>query len=228
MAKILIVEDDEILLESLTRFLTAEHHKVDTVSDGIEALEYLKSYTYDVIVLDWNLPGLEGIDVCRRFRESGGKSFIIMLTGQSDSQHKLMGLDTGADDYITKPFDSRELIARIRVCLRRPSEFHGELLKVGPVVCDPKSRKVQLDSKELKLSPLEFSVLEFFLRHPNEIYSTEALMQRAWTAEDEIAPDAVYTCIARLRKKLKLSDGTDLIQNIYGVGYKFVVEWICQ
>ena len=224
MAKILIVDDDEILLESLKHWLAAENHKVDAVADGLDALEYLKSYSYDVIVLDWQLPGIEGIDVCRKFRASGGKSFIIMLTGQSDSQHKLMGLDTGADDYMTKPFDSKELVARIRACLRRPGEFHGEVLKVGPMVCDVRARRVELDSKELKLSPLEYTVLEFFLRHPNELFSCEALMQRAWSAEDEIALDAVYTCIARLRKKLKTADGTDLIQNIYGVGYKFVAN----
>lgn len=221
MAKILIVDDDEVLLESLQRWLIKEHHKVDSATDGLEALEYLKSYTYDVIVLDWQLPNLEGIDVCRKFRESGGKSFIIMLTGQSESQHKLMGLNTGADDYMTKPFDTRELIARINACLRRPSEFHGEVLQAGPLVCDVKARRVKLDSAELKLTPQEYTVLEFFMRHPDEIYSCEALMQRAWTSEDEIALDAIYTCIARLRKKLKMTDGKELIQNIYGVGYKF-------
>lgn len=224
MAKILIVDDDEILLESLHRWLTAEHHKVDSVSDGSEALEYLKSYSYDLIVLDWQLPGMEGIEVCRKFRESGGKSFVIMLTGQSEAEQKLRGLNTGADDYMTKPFDTRELIARINACLRRPSDFHGEVLRVGPVVCDVKSRKVTLDKTELKLSPLEYTVLEFFMRHPNEVYSCEALMQRAWTAEDEIALDAVYTCMARLRKKLKMAEGKELIQNIYGVGYIFTAS----
>ena len=169
LAKILLVDDDEIMVAALAGLLEAEKHRVECISDGLEALEHLKSFDYDVVVLDWQLPSMEGIDVCQKYRASGGKNFIIMLTGQSDTEHKEKGLDTGADDYLTKPFDTRELLARIRVCLRRPSEFHGEVLKFGPLECDLKARSLSINSTEIKLSPLEFSVLEFFVRQRNEV-----------------------------------------------------------
>ncbi len=222
MAKLLLVDDDEILVESLKHWLTAENHRVDCTHDGLQALEYLKSYEYDMIILDWQLPGMEGIDICRNYRAAGGKSFIIMLTGQGDSIHKEMGLDTGADDYIPKPFDIKELLARIRARLRRPSELHGDILQVGTISCDVKARRVKLNGSELKLSPLEYNVLEFFLRHPDEIFSSENLLRSVWTADDEVAIDAVYTCLTRLRKKLQQGDGAEMIQNVHGVGYKFV------
>lgn len=227
MAKILLVDDDEILLTSLGGLLEAEKYRVESVSDGLEALEYLKTYDYDLVILDWQLPGMEGIEVCRRYRAEGGRNFIIMLTGQDKSMHKEQGLDCGADDYLTKPFDSRELLARIRARLRRPSEFLDDVLKCGPLSCNVKARAVSIISKDgqmrsLKLLPSEYALLEFLMRHPNEVFSPEVLLNRVWTADDDVSVDAVYVCLTRLRKKLDDKEGLQFIHNIHGVGYKLV------
>lgn len=222
MAKILIVEDDVALSESLKAWLETEMHRVDTVGDGLTALEYLKSSEYDLVILDWNLPGCEGIDVCRDYRNSGGDAYIIMLTGQSTQSHKEAGLDTGADDYVTKPFDSRELAARIRALLRRPPNINNNVVNVADLSLDMKSHQASMNGKPLKLMPLEFSLLEFMVRHPSEVFSCESLLKRVWSADSEVGLESVYTCITRLRRKLKAGGRADLIETVHGVGYKFV------
>lgn len=222
MAKILIVEDDEALSESLKAWLETELHRVDIVANGLTGLEYLRAYQYDLVILDWNLPGLEGIDVCRNYRDSGGEAYIIMLTGQSSQACKEHGLDTGADDYVTKPFDTRELAARIRALLRRPPSINSNVLKVADLSLDMKSHQASIAGQPLKLMPLEFSLLEFMVRHANEVFSSEALLARVWSTDSEVGLESVYTCITRLRRKLKSGGRADMIETVHGVGYKFV------
>ena len=222
MAKILIVEDDDALSESLKAWLETEMHRVDIVSNGLTALEYLRTSQYDLVILDWNLPGCEGIDVCRDYRAAGGDAYIIMLTGQSDQGHKEHGLDTGADDYVTKPFDSRELAARIRALLRRPPNINSNVVKVADLTLDMKSHQASIGGQPLKLMPLEFSLLEFMVRHSNEVFSCDTLLRRVWSADSEVGLESVYTCITRLRRKLKSGGRGDMIETVHGVGYKFV------
>ncbi|MBX9689470.1 MAG: response regulator transcription factor [Candidatus Obscuribacterales bacterium] len=221
MAKILIVEDDIAVSESLKAWLETELHRVDVVADGLSAKEYLKSYDYDLVILDWNLPGCEGIEVCSEYRRAGGDAYIIMLTGQSAPEFVESGLDTGADDYVTKPFDARELSARIRAMLRRPTGIGSNVVKVSTLTLDLKSHQASIAGQALKLMPLEFSLLEFMLRHPNEVFSCETLLKRVWSAEAEVGLESVYSCVTRLRRKLKNSGYADLIETVHGVGYKF-------
>lgn len=222
MAKILIVEDDITLCESLKAWLEVEKHRVDTVADGLTAQEFLRSYEYDLVILDWNLPGRDGIKVCQEYRSAGGDAYIIMLTGQSTAEHKETGLDTGADDYVTKPFETKELSARIRALLRRPTTINSNVVKVKDIVLDLKSHQASVAGQTLKLMPLEFSLLEFMVRHPNEVFSCDTLLKRVWSADSDVGLESVYTCVTRLRRKLKTSGHAELIETVHGVGYKFV------
>ena len=222
MAKILIVEDDRTICEALKAWLETEKHRVDIVYDGITAEEYLRTYEYDLIILDWQLPGREGIDICRDYRAAGGDSFIIMLTGQSAPEHKESGLDMGADDYVTKPFNARELSARIRALLRRPAIISNDVVQVANLSLDMKSHQASIAGQALKLMPLEFSLLEFMMRHPKEVFSCDALLKRVWSADSDVGLESVYSCITRLRRKLKSSGNAQLIETVHGVGYKFV------
>lgn len=223
MAKILVVEDDEAFRETLCAWLEAKDHKVDAAADGIAGMEFLRAYTYDLLILDWNLPGMTGIDICRKYRASGGAGGVIMLTGQKELDDKETGLDTGADDYITKPCEPRELLARIRALLRRPNITPSEVLTYGPVTCDTNARTVTVGSTNIRLSPTEYSVFEFLLRRPNQVFSCEQLLKQIWTADDEVSLDSVYTTMNRLRKKIQVEEVGQLIQTVHGAGYKFVV-----
>jgi DNA-binding response OmpR family regulator len=222
VAKILIVEDDIALSESLKAWLETEKHRIDVVNDGLTAQEYLKTYEYDLVILDWQLPGREGIEVCKEYRSQGGEAYVIMLTGQATPEHKEAGLDTGADDYVTKPFDTRELSARIRALLRRPVPMNSNVVKIDDLQLDMKSHQASIGGQALKLMPLEFSLLEFIVRHPNEVFSCDALLKRVWSADSDVGLESVYSCVTRLRRKLKASGKADLIETVHGVGYKFV------
>lgn len=222
LAKILLVEDDELLSQSLAALLETEKHKVDVVANGLTACEYLLQYEYDLVVLDWQLPGQSGIDVCRKFREAGGLSYILMLTGLDSFEQKEQGLDTGADDYMTKPFDQRELFARIRALLRRPRAVSSDVLKAGRLKLETASHELLLDEAPVKLMPLEYSLLEFMWRNHGQVYSCEDLLKKLWTADDEVSLQSVYSCINRLRSKLRAKGIGDLIQTVHGSGYKFV------
>jgi DNA-binding response OmpR family regulator len=222
VAKLLIVDDDIALCESLKALLTGEKHLVDVVNNGLEALDFLKNYDYDLVLLDWNLPGCEGIEVCKRYRESGGDAFIIMLTGQTAEQRREEGLDTGADDYVTKPFYARELCARIRAMLRRPSASASSTTEIGKLSINMQRHEASVDGKVMKLMPLELALLEFIVRHPNDVFSGEALLKRLWDADADVGVDSVYACLTRLRKSLKAAGLPNLIQTVHGVGYRFV------
>lgn len=220
MAKILVVEDDIEVRESLEDALTEQNHVVDCVETGDSGREYLKSYEYDLIILDWNLPGMDGPQILRLYRSEGGTSPVLMLTGNREIEDKEQGFDAGADDYLTKPFDVREFRVRVKALLRRTSVATTNELKVGNLRLDPDNVEVSLGDKEIKLYPREFKLLEFLMRHPNQVFSSEHLMDRVWTADEEISPESVRASIKRLRKAIKLEDGESMIENIYGIGYK--------
>lgn len=222
MAKILVVDDDKELASMVQSWLESEHHVVETIHDGAEALMQLGVTQYDVIVLDWDLPGLPGVEVCKRFRSQRGTTPIIMLTGKKSIEEKESGLDSGADDYLTKPFNVKELTARLRAILRRPQAMVNELLQVGDIVLDSSKYRVTKAGKEIHLVPKDFALLEFFMRHPDQVFSTDAILQRVWHSDSESTSDAIRTSVKRIRQKL--DDGSDdsksIIENIPKVGYR--------
>ncbi|CAM6000451.1 unnamed protein product [Sphagnum balticum] len=219
MAKILLVEDDPELATLIANILNVERHTVESVSNGQEALGRLKMFKYELVVLDWMLPGMSGMDVCTEFRSKGGSTPILMLTSKSSPEEKEKGLDAGADDYLTKPFHPKELAARIRALLRRPQVVSAKLLQVGTVVLDPKTMKVYKDEVEIHLLPKEFSLLELFMRYPNQVFSGDALLDRVWAAESSASLDTVRTYIKTLRKKIDTEGNASLIRTVHGVGY---------
>jgi DNA-binding response OmpR family regulator len=222
MAKILIVEDDKQLSGLIVDWLTGEKHTIDPVYKGTDGLERLKFYKYDVVILDWELPGLSGPEVCKQFRDTGGQTPILMLTGKKEIDDKTTGLDAGADDYLTKPFHMKELSARLRALLRRSTDVSRTVLTAGNLALDPSSRQVTLNGNPLNLQPKEFALLEFLLRHPNQPFSSEALLDRVWSSESDAAPDTVRLHIMRLRQKIDEDGKESMVRTLHRVGYMLV------
>lgn len=222
MAKLLLVEDDEDLAMTVADGLRDERHTVEHVADGAEALDLLKFSQFDVIVLDWQLPGLSGIEILQSYRQSGGKTPVLMLTGKGEISDKEAGLDTGADDYLTKPFNMRELVARIRALLRRPGVQTSNTLQARDLVLDPVKHRVTKNGKPLHLLPRDFALLEFFLRHQEEVFSAESLISRVWHSDSDASAEGLRAAIRRIRRAV--DDGEDLsesiIENIARVGYR--------
>lgn len=221
MAKILVVDDDVEFAKSVKKWLDFDEHSVDVVHNATDALSNLRGLDYDVLLLDWNLPDMTGLELCKTYRASGGSAAVMMLTAFSAIDSKVQGLDSGADDYLTKPFETKEMLARVRSLLRRPGSYAGAVLKAGDVVLNAKSRIVTKAGVEIPLKRLEFAVLEFFMRHPNEVVSTDTLIKRVWNSPAEASTDSVYTCIKRLRQKLSETDNESVIKTVHGVGYRF-------
>lgn len=220
MAKILVVEDTPSLSEVICSWLEGERHLVECVDNGTEALDRLRFYHYDVILLDWGLPDMAGVEVCRSVRQAGNKVPILMLTAKKDISDKEFGLDSGADDYLTKPFDMREMSARVRALLRRPGQIQGSLLKAGDLELEPESHKVTKNGQELHLQPKEFALLEFFMRHQGQTFSLEAILDRLWSSDADANTESVRKHITRLRAKIHNESDAVLLKNIHGVGYK--------
>lgn len=220
MAKILVVEDDIDLANRVRAWLQAERHLAEVANDGVTAMEHLEAFSYDVIVMDWELPGLTGPEICRKFRAQGGSTPIIMLTGKDKIGDKETGFDSGADDYLTKPFHVKELSARIKALMRRPQVMAPSILKVANIELDPVAHKVTKNGETIDLLPKEFALLEFFIRHPGQLFSPEALLERLWHSESESTIETVYTYVKRLRAKIDSDKKNSLIKTIYGLGYR--------
>lgn len=221
MAKALIVEDDPDFLDRLEQWLKHERYTVEAVKTGGEALDRLRLCKYDVIVLDWNLPEVSGVELCKQFRALGGTTPILMLTGRNTTVEKATGLDAGADDYLTKPFDLMELSARLRALLRRSSLSTREnTLIAGAITLDTISHEVTVDGSSVSLLPLEYSLLEFLMRHPGQIFSHTALVDHVWKSESSATAEAVRTCVMTLRKKVSKAGAPSVIKTVHGVGYK--------
>lgn len=223
MAKILVIEDDQSVRKTVSDQLRLEHYTVEVTDNGTDGLSRLRVYDYDVVIVDWNLPDMTGLDICREYRSQGGSALMLMLTGKSKLVEKEEGLGAGFDDYLVKPFEVRELSARIRALLRRASsKITSDVLKVGKLSLDPRTFRVTHNEEDLKLLPKEFAILEFLMRHPHVVFSCEAVMSRVWTADEESSPEIVRTHIKNLRKKLDKVDESSLISTVHGVGYKLV------
>lgn len=220
MAKILIVEDNAELSTLIRIELIANKHTVEVVDNGGVALEMLLAFDFDLIVLDVELPDLDGFEICRRFRKAGKNTPVLMLTGRDDIIDKLTGLDCGADDYLTKPFDARELNARLRAMLRRAGAATSNTLTVGPLSLNLESRIVQRDGQQLKLLPKEFALLEFFMMNPGKVFSPEILLNKVWESEKAVGIGTVYTTIKTLRDKISAGGTDPLLETVHGAGYK--------
>ena len=201
---ILLVEDDEDLGELVKYNLERHGFTVDWVLDGKEALKKLKERVYDLVVLDLMLPGMSGLDLCRELRSSTANADtpVVMLTALSDEETKLKGFSTGADDYVTKPFSMKELIARIDAVLRRAGHPRRDVLEFNGIVLDRKSKSVTVNGKPVYLTKTELQLLEFFLEHPEQLFSREELLDRIWGPEHGETTRTVDVYISRLRKKL--------------------------
>ena len=222
MPQILFVEDDKDLSAVVNEWLTADGYTVEVAHDGLTGWEFLRQYNYDVVILDWNLPGLSGPEMCNRYRAGGGLAPVIMLTAKSQITEKMEGFDSGVDDYLTKPFNLKELSARLRALLRRPQAVVTNVISNGYIELDVVKRRITKGGVEVHLLPRDFELLEFLMRHLDEVFSSEALLQRIWGSDAEATSDALRTSIKRLRQKLDVgdSDAQSFIENIPRVGYR--------
>lgn len=219
MAKILLAEDDRDLSEVICFALQSKKHIVQPVYDGVECLAYLRTSSFDLIILDWMMPGKSGIEVCREYRARGGTTPVLILTARTTIDDRESGLDSGADDYLTKPFDQRELFARVRALLRRPDTMVGDVLRVGVIEMDTVRGLVTVGGTEVALRPKEYSLLEFFLRHPNQAFSTNAILDRVWMDDALATPDNLKTHVKLLRRKLDIAGGAAQLRTVKGRGY---------
>ncbi|CAN5463976.1 response regulator transcription factor [soil metagenome] len=222
MAKIIMVDDDVALCGVVKDWLESQGHTMETVFTGRDGEDFLTTYKYDLIILDWTLPDLAGVDICGKMRRNGVQTPILMLTGKTHIDDKEKGLDAGADDYLTKPFDLKELSARVRAILRRPEQVTGNLIVRGDLRLDTSSRKFMVKDQELKLYPRDFALLEFFMRHPNQVFPAETLVNRVWSADTAAGTDTVRTAIKRLRQQLESVGLKETLSTVYGVGYQLV------
>jgi DNA-binding response OmpR family regulator len=220
MAKVLVVEDNRELASMINDWLVFEHYEVEFAYTGSDGMEMLQHYLYDAIILDWELPNKSGIEICRDFRSSGKMTPILMLTGKSEIDDKEMGLDAGADDYLTKPFHMKELGARLRAIIRRAANAPSNVLKAGDIELNPTTFEVTKCGAPIDLLKREFALLEFFMRNPNRVFSAEALLDRVWTSESDATAEALRTTLGRLRKKIDTPAAVSLIKTVHGVGYK--------
>jgi DNA-binding response OmpR family regulator len=226
-ARVLLVEDDEHIRELVQLHLQLEGLAVVAVGDGNEALARARAETFELIVLDLMLPGLDGVTVCRAIRRDSRNSDapILMLTARRDEVDKVLGLDSGADDYLTKPFGVRELVARVRALLRRRRPMlgdHAPAVQVGELVIEPARRQARLGDREIELTAHEFALLYVLAANRGIVFSREALVQRVWGEDTHITVRSVDTLVKRLRRKLE-ADQADprFILTVWGSGYKF-------
>jgi DNA-binding response OmpR family regulator len=218
MAKLLIVDDDEQMLALLSDWFQHEQYVVETVNGGKDALFRLRTFSYDAVILDWEMPEVSGVEVCKVYRSEGGHTPILMLTGKDQIADKLQGLDTGADDYLCKPCNLDELSARLRAILRRPKAVQSQVLKFGNLEIDVNAKSVIVNGKPANLQPREFELLTFLAQHSGEVFNAEALMNRIWPSESEASPDVIRVHVAKLRSKLAMPD---VIKTVHGAGYRF-------
>ncbi len=222
MPKILLADDDVTLATNIADFLKMSDYQVDTTFSVDETVSMMNAFEYDLIMLDWEFPDGAGINIISSFRNKGGMTPILLLTGKTSIEDKERGLDVGADDYMTKPFHMKELIARVRALLRRPAMMKGDELHVGKLTLKVDTRLAYLEKAEIKLQPMEFSVLEFFMRNPGKPFSPEKIIERVWESSTDVTLHAVYSCMKRLRKKLDKPGVESMFRTVPGVGYELI------
>jgi two-component system response regulator MprA len=219
--RILVVDDDARLAASLRRALAYEGHAVDVAGDGPAALIAARDRPPDLVVLDVMLPGIDGVEVCRRLRDGGAGSDvpILMLTARDRVSDRVAGLDAGADDYLVKPFAYDELLARVRALLRRREPGGREVLNCADLVMDISAHEVRRGNRAVELTALQFDVLEQFMRHPRQVLERDRLLESVWGTESDAISNVVDVTIAGLRARLEAEDQPRLLHTVRGVGY---------
>jgi two-component system response regulator MprA len=215
--RVLVVDDDSRIRDVLRRQLTYEGYQVDLAGDSREAFSRIAEGLPDLVVLDWMLPGMDGLEICRRIRQADDVP-ILMLTAKGTLEDKVDGLDSGADDYLVKPFEPEELLARVRALLRRRQPTTN-VLKVGPLSLDPGARQVWVGERLVELSSKEFDLLELLMRHPRQVLTRETFYDRIWGYDFSGESNILEVYIRYLRSKLEAAGAPRLIQTVRGVGY---------
>lgn len=221
--RLLVVEDEKDVANALQIGLSREGYAVDVAENGKMALEALAVNDYDLLVLDLNLPDMDGIDICRLAREKHPPLLILILTARGKQKDIITGLDNGADDYLIKPFHLQELLARIRALLRRDMRVREPILKIQDISLDPVEKVVWKSAHRIQLTRKEFGILEYLMRHPNEVISQEELLEHVWGTMTNVFSNTVRVHIQSLREKLEDNSATQrYIETIIGTGYRFI------
>jgi DNA-binding response OmpR family regulator len=219
--RILLVEDDERIARPILEDLRYQNHSIDYARDGIEAWDYTQAVAYDLILLDWMLPRLDGISLCRQLRSNCYQAYILMITARDTTSDTVIGLDAGADDYLMKPFDLEELSARIRALARRSIDFKPTVLMCGELQLDPGRQIVTYAGQVVSLTPREFMILECLMRNPEQLFTRTMLLSKLWELDQLSGEHTVKTHITNLRRKLREAGSSeDLVETVYGVGYR--------
>lgn len=222
--KILIIEDDKELQRQLADTLSAENYEVDTSSDGDDGLFMAREYEYDLAIIDIGLPKISGIDVIKSLRAENNTVPILILTARSGWKDKVHGLKAGADDYLVKPFEIEELLARVEALLRRASGYSSHVIQQGPIKLDTQTQELWVDDLEVDLTAFEYKLLEYFLRHPKRIVSKSALMDYLYDEESDRDVNVLEVLIGRLRRKLDPDNSIKPIETLRGRGYRFAIK----
>lgn len=217
--RILVAEDEVSIAKALKVLLEKNKYSVTAVYNGNDALDHALSGEYDALVLDVMMPGMDGIEVLRRARAQGIKTPALFLTAKSEVEDRVAGLDAGADDYLPKPFATSELLARVRALVRRSDSYAPSLLTFGNVRLDCGAYTLSCGGEQARLNNKEYQLMELFMRHPHQVFSTERLMSRVWGLDSEADVDVVWTYIGFLRKKLKQLGARVELRTIRGAGY---------
>lgn len=217
--RILVVEDEIDLLEAIEEGLKIDGYAVDTSEDGVDGLELARVNDYDLIILDLNLPSMDGIDILKNIRNEDNLVKILILTARSSIEDRVLGLDLGANDYLVKPFHFEELEARIRSLLRMKYIQEGTMLKYNDLNVDTKLRKAFINDEFIKLTKKEFAILEYLMKNINKVISQEELIEHIWDNSVDMFSNSVRVHINSLRKKIRSNINDEVIKNIVGVGY---------
>jgi two-component system OmpR family response regulator len=222
--RLLVVEDEQRLAAGLRKGLEAEGFAVDVVHNGTDGIWMARENPFDAIILDVMLPGANGYQVCRTLRSEGNWTPILMLTAKDGVWDEVEGLDTGADDYLTKPFSYAVLVARLRALRRRGARARPTVLEAGDVRLDPAKRRVWHRSEQVELTRREFAVLEYLMRHPDEVMSKRDILDHVWDFDFDGDPNIVEVYVRRLRTKLHRPGDVAVIETIRGAGYRLVAD----
>ena len=217
--RLLLAEDEADLAEALGVFFEKNHFTVDVVHDGRTACEYAETSVYDAIILDVMMPYMDGFTALRRMREAGNQTPIMMLTARGETRDRIEGFDSGADDYLPKPFDPDELLARVRAMLRRSETYRPSVLSFGDLTLDPATGELSCGNDRVRLSGREFQLMELFLRSPGMLFSAEHLMEKIWGWDSDAEINVIWVNISNLRKKLRAIGSRTQISASRGLGY---------
>ena len=222
--RILLAEDERSLSRAVTALLERNHYAVDAVYDGAEALDYLEGGNYDALILDIMMPKMDGMEVLRRLRQQGNSIPVLMLTARGEVEDKVLGLDSGANDYLTKPFHSRELLARIRSMTRAQSSQTSSVLQMGNITLDQRTYELSSPTGSFRLANREFQILELLMQNPGNLISAERLMEKIWGYDSEVEVSVVWVYISYLRKKLTALQADVEIRASRNLGYSLEVR----